>query len=132
MWEINFRSRIQGPISSGRMTRDAANYSHDVAEELAEESKDVWLDNLHGSLRHQTPFYTTRIAVRQLGANRYEVHDHDVVYGHWLEGTGSRNSPNSVFPGYWSLRRAKGRMKGRRSTIARKILRRYRASGRLI
>lgn len=132
MWEINFRSRVQGPISSGQMTRDAAMYSHDVAEKLAEEAKDEWVDNLQGSIRNPTPYYWTRIAVRPITSTRYEVHDHDIVYGPWLEGTGSRNAPNSIFPGYWSQARAKETMKRRRGGIAQRILRQYRSRGKLI
>jgi hypothetical protein len=114
------------------MARDADAYSHDVAEALAENSQDAWVGNLQRSIRHPTPYYWTQIDIRQVSSTRYEVHDHDIVYGPWLEGTGSRNSPNSVFPGYWSLARAKETMKRRRGGIARRILRGYRSSGRLI
>jgi len=131
-WEINFRSRVRGPISSGRMARDAAAYEHDVAEALADEAHDVWVRNLRGSIRHPTPFYWTRIDTREISPTRYQVHDHDIVYGPWLEGTGSRNAPATIFPGYWSLRRAKEEMQVRRGGIARRILRQYRGSGRLI
>ncbi len=132
MWEISFQGRVRGPISDGRMQGDVANYSHDVADALAEAAQDTWVDNLQGSIRNPTPYYWTRIDTREVTPTRYEVHDHDIVYGPWLEGTGSRNSPNSVFPGYWSMARAKETMKRRRGGIARKILRQYRASGRLI
>lgn len=131
-WEINFRSRVQGPISSGRMADDAADYAHDVAEELAEESRKTWVHNLQGSIRHPTPYYWTRVDYREITSTRYEVHDHDIVYGPWLEGTGSRNSPNSIFPGYWSEARAKETMKRRRGGIAKRILREYRSRGKLI
>lgn len=131
-FEIQFRSRIQGPISSGKMIRDAAAYSHDVADAIADSAKDTWLNNLHGSLRHQTPYYTTKIAKRQISATRYEIHDHGVVYGHWLEGTGSRNAPVTVFPGYRAQARAEATVNAKRGNIARRILRRYRSQGKLI
>lgn len=131
-WEIKFTSRVHGPISGGRMTRDAEEYSHDVAEALAEDAKDKWVDNLQGSIRHPTPYYWTRITAREVSSTRYKVHDHDIVYGPWLEGTGSRNAPNSIFPGYWALARAKESAKRSRGGIARRILQRYRGSGRLI
>lgn len=129
---ISFSGRVHGPISDGRMKRDFQDYEHDVAEALAEDAKDNWVHNLEGSIRHPTPYYWTRIAAREVSSTRYEVHDHDIVYGPWLEGTGSRNAPASIFPGYWSLARAKEKSKRRRSGVARKILRRYRSSGRLI
>lgn len=132
MFEINFRSRVQGPISSGKMARDAAAYSHDVADAIADSAKDTWLNNLHGSLRHQTPYYTTKIKKQALSPTSYRIHDSGVVYGHWLEGTGSRNAPVTIFPGYHAQERAEATVKAKRGNIARRILRRYRASGRLI
>jgi hypothetical protein len=131
-WEISFRSRVQGPISSGRMTRDAENYAHDVASALADSAKDTWLNNLNSRLRHQTPYYTTRIKKRELTPTRYKIHDSGVVYGHWLEGTGSRNAPVTIFPGYWSRRDAEAEMQRKRANIGRRILRRYRSQGKLI
>lgn len=131
-WEITFRGRVSGPISSGQIFRDMANYDHDVAEALAEDARDIWVKNLQGSIRKPTPYYWTQIDIRQVTSTRYQVHDHDIVYGPWLEGTGSRNSPNSIFPGYWSMARAKEMAKRRRGGIGRRILRRYRSSGRLI
>lgn len=131
-FEVSFRGRVRGPISDGRMQRWAEQYSEDVASAIADSSKDVWLHNLDSRLRHQTPYYTTRIRKRELSPTRYEIHDSGVVYGHWLEGTGSRNAPVTRFPGYWSLRDAKADMKTKRGNIARRILRRYRSQGKLI
>lgn len=129
-WEITFRSRVHGPISSGKMTRDAAAYSHDVADAIADSAKDTWLRNLHGSIRHQTPYYTTKIAKRELSPTRYQIHDNGVLYGPWLES--GEYTPRTIFPGYFSQERAEAEVRAKRSTIARRILRRYRASGRLI
>ena len=132
MLEISFNSRVSGPISSGRMQKDVAAYEHDVAEAIAEFGEKTWVHNLEGSIREPTPYYWTRIDTRELSPNRYEVHDHDIVYGPWLEGTGSRNAPNSIFPGYRSLARTKESVRRRRGGIARRILREYRARGKLI
>lgn len=131
-WEIKFKSRVRGPISDGRMARDVQDYEHDCAREIAEKAKKVWVRNLRGSIRHPTPYYWTKIDTREISSTRYEVHDHGIVYGHWLEGTGSRNAPVTIFPGYWSQRRAKEEMKRERSKVARKILREYRGRGKLI
>ena len=129
-WEINFRSRVQGPISSGKIFRDAAAYSHDAASAIADSAKDTWLNNLHGSIRHQTPYYTTQIDKRELTPTRYQIHDHGVLYGPWLES--GEYTPRTVFPGYFSQERAVAEGAAKRGASARRILRRYRASGRLI
>lgn len=129
-WEITFRSRVDGPISSGKMARDAAAYSHDAASAIADSAKDTWLNNLNASIRHQTPYYTTQIRKQEITPTRYRIHDSDVLYGPWLES--GEYTPRTRFPGYFSQERAEAEVKGKRSTIARRILRRYRASGRLI
>jgi hypothetical protein len=129
-FEISFKSRVGGPISSGKMQRDAAAYSHDVADALADSAKDTWLNNLHGSIRHQTPYYTTKIAKRQLSPTRYEIHDHDVIYGAWLEY--GAYTPRRMFSGYFAQERAEAEVNRKRGSIARRILRRYRSQGKLI
>mgnify|MGYP001559159080 CR=1 FL=1 len=129
-WEINFRSRVRGPIESGAIHRHVRDYETDVAKALAKDAEDLWLDNLHMSIRHQTPYYTTQIDKRRLAWNRWEIHDNDVIYGPWLES--GEYTPRRRFFGYQSQERAKTEVKSRRSNIGRKILRRHRARGRLI
>jgi hypothetical protein len=131
-YHISFRSRTQGPISSGAIHKHVRDYEKDVAEELGEEAERAWRDFLNSRLRHQTPYYMTRIDTRRLAWNRYKIHDNGVIYGHWLEGTGSRNSPVTRFPGYWSMRDTKAEMKMRRRPIAEQILEQHQARGRLI
>lgn len=131
-FEMRFNSRLSGPISSGEIHRHVDDYEADVAEALAKEAEDTWLYALNSRLRHQTPYYTTKISKRRLAHNRWKVHDSGVVYGHWLEGTGSRNAPVTIFPGYHSLEDTENAMQAQRGGIARRILRRHRARGRLI
>ncbi len=130
MWEIKFTSRVQGPISSGKMARDAAAYSHDVASALADSAKDTWLNNLHGSIRYQTPYYTTQIRKPEITPTRYRLPDSGALYGPWLES--GEYTPRTRFPGYFSKERAETEVRAKRGNISRRILRRYRASGRLI
>lgn len=130
-FEMRWDSRLRGPISSGQIHRHVAEYEHDVAEELAEESERMILKRLGQVLRHPTGYYESRIDTRQLAANRYEIHDSDVVYGPWLEGTGSRNSPVTIFPGYHTFQTVEIAMKRKRGNIGRRVLRRHRSRGRL-
>ena len=131
-YHISFRGRAQGPISSGAIHKHVHDYQADVAEELAKEAENAWLVYLNSRLRHQRPYYTTRIDTRRLAFNRYKIHDNGVIYGHWLEGTGSRNSPVTRFPGYWSMRDTKADMKYDRKPIAERVLGEHQARGRLI
>ena len=99
-YHISFRSRTQGARSSrAAIHKHVRDYEKDVAEELGEEAERTWLDFLNMRLRRQTPYYTTRIETRKIAWNRYKIHDNGVIYGHWLEGTGSRNAPCHGLPG---------------------------------
>lgn len=130
MWEIRFNSRLRGPISSGRMSRDVEAYSHDVAAAIADSAKDTWVNNLRETIRDPTPYYWTRIDKRELTPTRYEIHDHGIVYGGWLES--GEYTPRRMFDGYHSRMRAEETVRAKRGNIARRILRRYRAEGKLI
>lgn len=129
-WEINFRSRARGPIESGAIHRHVRDYETDVAKALAKDAEDKWLDNLHMSIRHQTPYYTTKVDKRRLAWNRWEIHDHGVIYGPWLES--GEYTPRRRFSGYGAMQRAEAEAQGNRSNIGRKILRSHRSRGRLI
>lgn len=59
---------------------------------------------LDRSIRNPTPYYETQVTVDNVAADLV-VHDRDVIYGPWLEGTGSRNQ-STRFKGYASFRRA--------------------------
>lgn len=131
-YHISFRGRAQGPISSGAIFKHVRDYQMDVAEELAEDAETMWLLHLDSRLREQRPYYTTRIDRKRLAFNRWKVHDNGVIYGHWLEGTGSKNSPVTRFPGYWSMRDTKKNMKAGRSAVAERVLQAHQARGRLI
>jgi hypothetical protein len=130
-YEVSFKSRIKGPISDGRIHDHVAEYEADVAEELAEHGEDIVRARLRQVLRNPTGYYESNIQTRQISSTRWEVHDDDIVYGPWLEGTGSRNSPNSIFPGYHTFSISAEMLKRRRGGIARRVLRRHRSRGRL-
>lgn len=131
-YHISFRSRTRGPISSGAIHKHVRDYQKDVAEQLAEDAETMWLTYLDERLRDQTPYYTTRITHKRLAWNRWKVHDNGVIYGHWLEGTGSKNAPVTRFFGYWSMRDTKKGMKAERSYTANRILEEHQSRGRLI
>ena len=61
--------------------------------------------NLDRSIRHPTPYYETQINVKSASGYTQIVNDRGVIYGHWLEGDGSRNR-TTRFKGYFSFRRA--------------------------
>jgi hypothetical protein len=81
----------------------------EVKQEVGDYGLFLWQMNLEGSLRNQTGRYMASTQVVWRDQDRV-VNDgwpqSGVVYGPWLEGVGSRNSPVTRFPGYFAMRRA--------------------------
>lgn len=115
---IRVHVRKRGPFFN-KPTRAAAisDCVADAEGDIAQAAFDDVHDNLRGSLRHPTGRYQSRVRVDRQQPNP-RVHDGRHVYGPWLEGTGSRNAPVTVFPGYWSFRRAAASVQRRADRIA--------------
>lgn len=70
------------------------------------------MGNLNASIRHPTPYYETQVTNERVSEDSRRVHDRGVIYGPWLEGTGSRNR-TTRFRGYASFRRARQSVQAR-------------------
>lgn len=87
-----------------------------ISRSIADELRTRWLINLDSSIRVNRHVYTSNV-VAQRDPDGWRVTDGGVIYGPWLEGTGSRNR-TTRFKGYASLRRAAQDMEGRADIIA--------------
>jgi hypothetical protein len=101
--------RVSGPMFDVRAQRYVDQMLTEVKQEVGDYGLFLWRMNLEGSLKVQTGRYMRSTQVIWRGQDRV-VNDgwpgSGVVYGPWLEGVGSRNSPVTRFPGYFSMRRA--------------------------
>jgi hypothetical protein len=122
--EISTKVRTRGPLFDGRASRAAHDYAQQVKEDVADQLYEAVMRNLNSSIRHPTPYYETQITQDPDGDD-IVVHDRGIIYGPWLEGTGSRNSPVTRFPGYHSFRRAGEEVNRGAKAIAERILRRF-------
>lgn len=121
---VRITVHVRGPITDGRARRAAADFTDELRHEVALEGGIMWVEGLMGAIKHPTPYYWTKIDVDDLGS--YDlVHDNRIVYGPWLEGTGSRNYPVTRFRGYHQAKRTTRVLARRVPTIARKLLRQY-------
>jgi hypothetical protein len=120
---VNVNSR--GPMVDGRAQRALHEYTDRVDYAVANEAENLVRGRLAQSIRKRTPYYETRITTRRSSRGGYEVTDQGVVYGPWLEGTGSRNYPVTRFRGYRAFTRARALIQTRAPGIARRILPRY-------
>lgn len=110
---------LEGPLFGGRAPVITWAFISTLADDLGRVALENVQRNLDRSIRHPTPYYETQINVRKEGSNSFQsriVNDRGVIYGPWLEGTGSRNA-TTRFKGYASFRRAAQDLKGKANQI---------------
>lgn len=106
---VTMSVEAHGPLVMGRGNAIVDAYLDRMQERVAERGKDLVLQQLAWSLKTRTPYYETQVRVDNLAGDPV-VTDGGVIYGPWLEGTGSRNWPVTRFPGYASFRLASQRL----------------------
>lgn len=116
---------LNGPIFDGRAQRQLDLACDDIAQRVTRLGASMVRSNLHKVLRNETPFYRLQVAHRRVAANLWEIHDNNVIYGPWLEGTGSRNFPVTRFRGYATFRRTAQEIDRRAGVIADYTMREY-------
>jgi hypothetical protein len=111
-----------GPLFDGRAKVAVRDFRMDAARSVAHAGLVEVQTNLNASIRYPTPYYETQINLHPI-ANGYQVDDRGVIYGHWLEGDGSRNR-TTRFKGYFSFRRAKSYLDAHLERILERDVRR--------
>ena len=112
-----------GPVFDGRAVQAIEDAERDWAKTLATVGASMVRTNLHGVLRHETPYYTTRVEA-QPDPPGWKITDNGVIYGHWLEGDGSRNR-TTRFKGYATVRRTVQQINARAVSIGQTVVARY-------
>lgn len=121
---FDVRVSYSGPLFDGRAAEAAEAFCRAAEQEVAEEGTRFVHTLLAGSLRHPTGRYQSGIHAEKAGVG-WAVRDSMIVYGPWLEGVGSRNSPVTRFPGYFSFRRATAPLQAASVMIAERVLQRF-------
>jgi hypothetical protein len=130
MPEAMFDVRVakRGPMFDGRTAAAMHRFQDEISLRIAEQGEKLIRQRLKAVLQHPTGYYESRISVDRAGQG-YRVSDGNVIYGPWLEGTGSRNSPVTRFAGYQTFRRTKPLVDQKARQIAVQLLARYKAMG---
>lgn len=123
MISLEMHATLKGPLTNGQAMRAHDDYVQDLPRVVAREAARVWVSFLKSSIKHPTPYYWNQIRALPSGSG-WTVDDGGVIYGPWLEGTGSRNRGRPGFPGYRSQRRAAQVIDGRAGVIAYDLLNR--------
>lgn len=108
---------LRGPTLEGYANEILKGQTAGLTLELAQYTKFEVLMQLHKVLQHPTGYYESQIRYVRDSLDSYRVDDNGVIYGPWLEGTGSRNSPVTAFPGYHTFRIVKNRMAQKNKAI---------------
>jgi hypothetical protein len=96
---------LVGLMLEGAIAEVASYTKHEVSMELIK------------VLKHPTGYYESKIVADPVSAEMWSINDSNVIYGPWLEGIGSRNSPVTKFAGYATFRRVQGRMSQKATSI---------------
>lgn len=135
---IKVKVKAAGPLVEGEFPAIIHDYLDDVTWELGQQAFADVHGILDASIRNPTPYYETQITQQRGGADDLAglasdvdpvvVHDRGVIYGHWLEGDGSRNAPVTSFRGYGAFgktAKALNLANGKALPIAEAVLQRY-------
>lgn len=112
-----------GPLFDGTSLQTIAAMMRDIDNAMGQEAVDLVRDQLDSSLQNPTGFYRSQIEFTR-NTKGVVIDDSDVIYGNWLEGTGSRNQ-TTRFKGYASFRKAVQRLNGRTMQIIQPVVDRY-------
>jgi hypothetical protein len=105
----------QGPIFDGRAKAMTDRAVREWEHHLGEVGADYVRGELDRVLRKQTPYYRLQITSTEY-PGRTVINDGGVIYGPWLEGTGSRNK-TTRFKGYATFRRMTAKLNAESTRI---------------
>lgn len=113
------RVEYRGPFfEAAHRNRVLRDLQRDIEEDVAQASVDLVQQLLDAVLKHPTGYYRSRIKANR-SATGTLITDSGVIYGPWLEGTGSRNR-TTRFKGYFTFRRAQMILPQKAHAIARR------------
>lgn len=120
---IRTETTIAGPVFDGQAAAAVDDFLDDASRELAELGVNEVRARLSSVLDDPSGHYRSRI-VTDRTTTEWQVTDGGVVYGPWLEGTGSRNK-TTRFKGYQTFRRTRQWLEGRVVDVAEDNLGRH-------
>lgn len=123
-FEIEYDVRKKGPIFKNP-TPAIARMLNEVEEAMAEFGKAYVLHRLNQVLKNPSGRYESKIMIDRSTSDLSVTDSRTVVYGPWLEGTGSMNYPNTRFKGYRTFRNARQEVERRSKEIAQPVIARF-------
>ncbi len=115
---MSMHATAKGPLLDGRAVQAHDEYVQDISKVLAQRAERLVVSYSKASFKNVTPYYWNQVRAHPIGGNTWEVDDGGVVYGPWLEGVGSRNTPVTRFAGYGMYAKAGRVVDGIAPTVA--------------
>lgn len=112
-----------GPIFDGRAEKAAIEATEETVRVTAVLGASMVRSTQNVTYRTQTPYARLQTEARR-DPPGWKIWQQHLIYGPWLEGTGSRNR-TTRFKGYWIFRRTTGLLRARVPTIAGSVFRRF-------
>lgn len=110
-------TRVEGPILYGLAPEIVDRLLAEQISELSDYVRYEVITQLDSVLQNPTGVYVSKIRDQAINPYLHSVNDSAMVYGPWLEGTGSRNYPVTRFKGYHTFRIVRNRMAQKQKAI---------------
>lgn len=99
---FSISTKLLGPLFSGLLQRRIVMAEEDIEKKIAVRGAQKLRARLNNVLKKQTPIYRFKVKANPEPPG-WAIHDQGMIYGPWLEGTGSRNA-TTRFKGYRTFR----------------------------
>lgn len=116
---------VSGPLFDGRAQAAVADVLAATVWELAKEGRGMLGVRFVRDFQEPTGYYESRVEAQKVTRELSRIHDNGVVYGPWLEGTGSRNFPVTRFKGYGIFREVTQELQRKAPEVCERILARH-------
>lgn len=119
---MSFRIRVDNDgalFNAARTERIVDDIGNQAEKSTAQYAEGEIQMRLAKVLKNPTGYYQSRITTNRVG-EAHVVTDGTVVYGPWLEGTGSRND-ETRFKGYFTFRLVAQKVEAKASSIAEDV-----------
>lgn len=115
---MNLAVSLHGPVFDGRADAEIEGACERAEQRIATLGASMIRTELAHVLRNEStpPFYRFKNEATP-DRDGWKIWDNNVIYGNWLEGTGSRNR-TTRFKGYWTYRRTFQKIEARALPIA--------------
>lgn len=120
MSEFEVSVEVSGPYLTGQAPGILQAFDRDATEQIAQAAHQQLHRWFGQTFRNPTGYYRSR-TVTDLRGDFALVHDSNVIYGNWLEGTSHRNA-ETRFKGYHNFRRVTQNIEKLAPRMAERIL----------